>query len=87
MGLTHPPRKVGVRLWNHGGARVYRLWVVVCVLAAVPGIWYSVVKAVPGFLEVSGLWRWLIGNAVALFSGLLTGCGLDFLAEKLSGPR
>eukprot|EP00971_Amphidinium_carterae_P252706 5017195-Amphidinium_carterae.1 len=80
------------------------------------------VKAVPGFLQVSDLWRWVIGNAVALFSGLavcahkafnepsnhsndapssrftkmspqncivaglLTGFGLDFLAEQLSGP-
>eukprot|EP00971_Amphidinium_carterae_P333488 6468264-Amphidinium_carterae.2 len=36
------------------------------VLTFVPGIWYSVVKAVPGFLQqVSGLWRWLISNAVA----------------------
>eukprot|EP00971_Amphidinium_carterae_P060388 1194879-Amphidinium_carterae.1 len=27
------------------------------------------VKAVPGFLQVSDLSQWLIGNAVALFSG------------------
>eukprot|EP00971_Amphidinium_carterae_P046278 910960-Amphidinium_carterae.2 len=40
------------------------------VLTALPGIVYSVAKAVPGFLhQVSDLWRWLISNAVALFSG------------------
>eukprot|EP00971_Amphidinium_carterae_P273566 5429254-Amphidinium_carterae.1 len=27
------------------------------------------VKAVPGFLQVSDVWRWVISNAVALFSG------------------
>eukprot|EP00971_Amphidinium_carterae_P002801 55184-Amphidinium_carterae.1 len=69
MGLAHPPRKAGVRLWNHDGTRVYRLWIVVCVLTSLPGIWYSMVKAVPGFLDVPGVWRWLISNAVALFSG------------------
>eukprot|EP00971_Amphidinium_carterae_P190700 3784287-Amphidinium_carterae.1 len=40
------------------------------VLASAPGALYSVAKAVPGFLQVSDLWRWLIDNAVALFSGL-----------------
>eukprot|EP00971_Amphidinium_carterae_P242326 4811450-Amphidinium_carterae.1 len=40
------------------------------VLASGPGAMYSVAKAVPGFLHVSDLWRWLINNAVALFSGL-----------------
>eukprot|EP00971_Amphidinium_carterae_P251744 4998157-Amphidinium_carterae.1 len=28
------------------------------------------VKAVPGFLQVSDLWRWVLSNVVALFSGL-----------------
>eukprot|EP00971_Amphidinium_carterae_P290183 5761740-Amphidinium_carterae.1 len=28
------------------------------------------VKAVPGFLEVSDLWRWVLSSVVALFSGL-----------------
>eukprot|EP00971_Amphidinium_carterae_P239371 4752104-Amphidinium_carterae.1 len=28
------------------------------------------VKTVPGFLQVPDLWRWVISNAVALFSGL-----------------
>eukprot|EP00971_Amphidinium_carterae_P114719 2272708-Amphidinium_carterae.1 len=32
------------------------------------------VKAVPGFLQVSDLWQWVISNAVALFSGP-TVCG------------
>eukprot|EP00971_Amphidinium_carterae_P187583 3722906-Amphidinium_carterae.1 len=34
------------------------------------GALYSVAKAVPGFLQVSDFWQWLINNAVALFSGL-----------------
>eukprot|EP00971_Amphidinium_carterae_P231855 4601338-Amphidinium_carterae.1 len=39
------------------------------VLTSLPGIWYSMAKAVPTFLQVSVLWRWLMSNAVALFSG------------------
>eukprot|EP00971_Amphidinium_carterae_P183042 3632285-Amphidinium_carterae.1 len=41
------------------------------VLVSVPGILYSVVKAVPGFLQdVSDPLQWLISTAVATFSGL-----------------
>eukprot|EP00971_Amphidinium_carterae_P341159 6479838-Amphidinium_carterae.2 len=40
------------------------------VVASLPGALYSVAKAVPGFLHVSDFWRWLINNAIALFSGL-----------------
>eukprot|EP00971_Amphidinium_carterae_P301318 5986413-Amphidinium_carterae.1 len=43
-------------------------------------------KAVPGFLGVSDFWRWVIGNAVALVSGLVTGFGLEFLAGVFFGP-
>eukprot|EP00971_Amphidinium_carterae_P173786 3444957-Amphidinium_carterae.1 len=35
MRITPPPRKVGFRLGHHGSARVYRLWIVVCVLTSV----------------------------------------------------
>eukprot|EP00971_Amphidinium_carterae_P045031 885750-Amphidinium_carterae.1 len=45
------------------------------------------VKSVPGFLQVSDLWRFLMSNAVPLFSGLLTSFGLDLLARWLSGPE
>eukprot|EP00971_Amphidinium_carterae_P029625 582662-Amphidinium_carterae.1 len=40
------------------------------VVASVPGALHSVAKAVPGFLHVSDLLRWLMNNAIALFSGL-----------------
>eukprot|EP00971_Amphidinium_carterae_P060861 1204642-Amphidinium_carterae.2 len=32
------------------------------VLVSAPGAVYSVAKAVPGFLQVSVIWRWLISN-------------------------
>eukprot|EP00971_Amphidinium_carterae_P305510 6071099-Amphidinium_carterae.1 len=35
MRMTHPPRKAGCRLGHHGNVRVYRLWIVVCVLTSV----------------------------------------------------
>eukprot|EP00971_Amphidinium_carterae_P260174 5161984-Amphidinium_carterae.1 len=71
------------------------------VLASLPGAVYSVAKAVPGFLQVSDLWRWLINNAVALWSRsafaaatqptlsnrLITGFGFDFLSQILSGSN
>eukprot|EP00971_Amphidinium_carterae_P346430 6487878-Amphidinium_carterae.1 len=65
---------------------IHSLWLGLCLLASAPGVLYSLVKAVPGFLRISGLWRWLVGNAVALLSGVMTGFGLDLLAAKVSGP-
>eukprot|EP00971_Amphidinium_carterae_P097349 1926259-Amphidinium_carterae.1 len=43
-------------------------------------------NAVPGFVQVSGFWQWLLDNAVAIGSAMATSFGLDFLASKLSGP-
>eukprot|EP00971_Amphidinium_carterae_P193619 3841733-Amphidinium_carterae.1 len=34
MQKTLPPRRAGFRLAHHGSARVYRLWIVVCVLTS-----------------------------------------------------
>eukprot|EP00971_Amphidinium_carterae_P096341 1906357-Amphidinium_carterae.1 len=62
---------------------VYTLWFLVCILASAPGVLYSVVKAVPGFLSVSGLWQWVISNVIALISGVVTGLGLDYFAGKV----
>eukprot|EP00971_Amphidinium_carterae_P233988 4643206-Amphidinium_carterae.1 len=72
--------------WNlqMSGSKVHTSWMLVCVVTSAPGVLYSVVKAVPGFLHVSGFWRWLINNAVALISGIVTGFGLDILARKVS---
>eukprot|EP00971_Amphidinium_carterae_P158505 3142174-Amphidinium_carterae.1 len=71
---------------THSGAYTpYTLWFLVCVLLAAPGVFYSAVKAVPGFLQVSGFARWLVSSAVALSSGVVTGFGLPFLAGHLSG--
>eukprot|EP00971_Amphidinium_carterae_P141134 2796681-Amphidinium_carterae.1 len=78
--MTPLPRKAA-------SSRVYGLWILVCILTSVPTILYSMVKAVPGFLQVSDLWRWVISNIIALCSGLVTGFGLDFLAGVLSGPN
>eukprot|EP00971_Amphidinium_carterae_P166819 3305537-Amphidinium_carterae.1 len=39
------------RRGHHGRLRVYRLWTLACVLASLPGVTYSVMKAVPGFLQ------------------------------------
>eukprot|EP00971_Amphidinium_carterae_P127144 2519158-Amphidinium_carterae.1 len=44
-------------------------------------------QAVPGFLEVSGFWQWVVNNTVTLVSAAATSFGLDFLAAKLSGPK
>eukprot|EP00971_Amphidinium_carterae_P323448 6427965-Amphidinium_carterae.1 len=54
------------------------------VLTSVPGIFYSVVKAVPGFLEVSDVWRWVINNTVALFSGLTS--STQSVAQAFNAP-
>eukprot|EP00971_Amphidinium_carterae_P233370 4631922-Amphidinium_carterae.1 len=35
MRMTHPPRKAGFRLGHYGSSRVYRMWIVVCVLTSV----------------------------------------------------
>eukprot|EP00971_Amphidinium_carterae_P201827 4004857-Amphidinium_carterae.1 len=43
---------------------VHSLWFLVCTLVSAPAVLYSAVKAVPGFLQVSGFWRWLVSNAV-----------------------
>eukprot|EP00971_Amphidinium_carterae_P080260 1588064-Amphidinium_carterae.1 len=32
--------------------------------------WQALKLAVPGFLQVSDFWRWVLSNAVAIFSGL-----------------
>eukprot|EP00971_Amphidinium_carterae_P255758 5077727-Amphidinium_carterae.1 len=44
------------------------------------------VKAVPGFLQVSDLWRWVIGNAVALFAGLIVCVQCVFHAPSNDTP-
>eukprot|EP00971_Amphidinium_carterae_P158977 3152077-Amphidinium_carterae.1 len=75
--------------WFHAfaGSRIHTFWFLVCVLTSAPGILYAAVKAVPGFLEVSGLWRWVLGNAVTVFSGVIASFGHDFLAGKISGAK
>eukprot|EP00971_Amphidinium_carterae_P177575 3521851-Amphidinium_carterae.1 len=67
-------------------SRVPGLWFLICVLTSAPGVLYSMVKTVPGFLPVSGIGRSLLSNAVALFSGVVTSFGLDYLAEVFSRP-
>eukprot|EP00971_Amphidinium_carterae_P112950 2236917-Amphidinium_carterae.1 len=44
-------------------------------------------KAVPGFLKVSGFWKWVVNNTVMIVSAAATSFGLDFLASLLSGPK
>eukprot|EP00971_Amphidinium_carterae_P320896 6378558-Amphidinium_carterae.1 len=43
--------------------------------------------AVPGFLQVTGVWRWVLNNTVGLVSGAVTGFGFEVLAAKISGPK
>eukprot|EP00971_Amphidinium_carterae_P287564 5708191-Amphidinium_carterae.2 len=59
------------------GRSVYCWWLLVCMLTSAPNALYSVVKAVPGFLQVSAIGQWVIGSAVT-FSGATT---------KTEGPR
>eukprot|EP00971_Amphidinium_carterae_P312309 6207306-Amphidinium_carterae.1 len=47
----------------------------------------SCVSAVPGFLNVSGFWQWVVNNTVTIVSAAATSFGLDVLAAKLSGPK
>eukprot|EP00971_Amphidinium_carterae_P200058 3970532-Amphidinium_carterae.1 len=75
--------------WLHAlqslaGRKVYSLWFAICLLTSAPGVLYSVVKAVPGFLQMQPVWSWVVGTAVALVSGLMTGFGLEYLAGKVS---
>eukprot|EP00971_Amphidinium_carterae_P318482 6330406-Amphidinium_carterae.1 len=65
-------------------------WLVVCVMIAAPGILYSAVNAVPGFLNMSVGSKWIVSHFVSLGSGLVLGFGLSPLASlmcKASGER
>eukprot|EP00971_Amphidinium_carterae_P266931 5294721-Amphidinium_carterae.1 len=61
----------------------HSLWLMVCVLTSVPGVLYSTVHAVPGFLSMSGQWHWIVSSTVSLCAGLLTSFALPKLAELM----
>eukprot|EP00971_Amphidinium_carterae_P302541 6011960-Amphidinium_carterae.1 len=62
---------------------VHLAWFLLCAFTAAPGVLYSTVKDVPGFLEMSDFSRSFISSVVGLLSGFVTGLGLPLLRKQL----
>eukprot|EP00971_Amphidinium_carterae_P128215 2540031-Amphidinium_carterae.1 len=62
---------------------VYSLWFLACVLMSAPVVFYSAVRAVPGFLHMSTSLQWVTSMMVSLWAGGVIGIGLPYLATVL----